>query len=127
MDAVAERPNPTQRSTIQRKPAFVSRARPSNRNPNASYNTSVQDPEGGLKENELSKQERENLADYLNLGMSVTEARKSFRMEVEAAELRVKIRENRRSQQRGDIGSSSRTTVGNITNSGRGRGGLSFN
>ena len=82
----------------------------------------------GARDHGLTRQEEENLADYLNLGMSVAEARQCFNKEVETAELRLRIRENKRSIQRGDIGGSSRTTIGNAqANSGRGRGGLSFN
>ena len=50
----------------------------------------------GANESRLSKQEEENLADYLNLGMSIAEARESFRKELGTAELRLKIREKQK-------------------------------
>ena len=115
---------------IQRKPAFVSKARPSHtiNNPQERINNTQSQNITGARDHGLTRQEEENLADYLNLGMSITEARQCFNKEVETAELRLRIRENKRSIQRGDIGGSSRTTIGNAqANSGRGRGGLSFN
>ena len=115
---------------IQRKPAFVSKARPSHtiNNPQERINNTQSQNTTGARDHGLTRQEEENLADYLNLGMSITEARQCFNKEVETAELRLRIRENKRSIQRGDIGGSSRTTIGNAqANSGKGRGGLSFN
>ena len=37
--------------------------------------------------NRLNREEEENLSDYLALGMSITEARETFRKEIEMAEL----------------------------------------
>ena len=77
---------------------------------------------------ELTIEEEENLADYLRLGMSITEARETFQKEVEMAEIRLKVRESKRNLQRGTIttiGSSSGANRGN--GNVRGRGGLSFN
>ena len=77
---------------------------------------------------ELTIEEEENLADYLRLGMSLTEARETFQKEVEMAEIRLKIRESKRNLQRGTIttiGSSGLASRGN--GNVRGRGGLSFN
>ena len=122
---------PTQ---IQRKEAFVSkRTQPIQRenertypaNPQASTNRGNRDPR---VKNRLNREEEENLSDYLALGMSITEARETFRKEIEVAELREKIRENKRNANRGDINSANGTHIGQTsTNRGRGRGGLSFN
>ena len=56
-------------------------------------------PDG--KSHRLTREEEENLADYLNLGMSIDEAKEAFRVELEAAELRLKVRENKRARQAG--------------------------
>ena len=73
----------------------------------------------------LSHQEEENLSDYLDLGLSITEAREQFEIEKRAAEIRLKIRDNKRNQSRGSVEATRRTAIG-MTSS-RGRGGLSFN
>ena len=73
----------------------------------------------------LTREEEENLADYLDLGLSISEAREQFQTEQRAAEIRFRIRENRRNQTRGAVDATRRTTTG-MTNT-RGRGGLSFN
>jgi hypothetical protein len=76
----------------------------------------------------LSRQENENLEDYLRIGMSVTEAREAFNKEVEMAELRQRIRDSKREESRGAIRNANRTTIGSSAGArGRGRGGLSFN
>ena len=68
------------------------------------------------------------MADYLSIGMSISDARNAFQREVEMAELKQKIRESKRNQLRGNIGNSNHTTIGNTYGSKRGgRGGLSFN
>ena len=72
----------------------------------------------------LTREEEENLADYLNLGMSINEAKEAFRVELEAAELRLKVRENKRARQAGSIQLANRTRMGP---SASGRGGLTFN
>ena len=122
---------------IPRKQAFVSkRTQPAQRteentgslNEQSTATRSYRPTRDPRIKNRLSQEEEENLSDYLSLGMSVAEARESFRKEIEMAELREKIRENRRSTNRGDINPSSRTQIGNSsTHRGRGRGGLSFN
>jgi hypothetical protein len=86
---------------IQRKPAFVSKARPSHtiNNPQERINNTQSQNTTGARDHGLTRQEEENLADYLNLGMSITEARQCFNKEVETAELRLRIRENKRSIQ----------------------------
>ena len=73
----------------------------------------------------LSQREEENLSDYLDLGLSITEAREQFEIEQRAAEIRLKIRDNKRNQTRGSVDATRRTATG-MTSS-RGRGGLSFN
>jgi predicted metal-dependent hydrolase len=76
----------------------------------------------------ITRDESENLADYLRIGMSIEEARNAFQKEIELAELRQKIRDSKREENRGAISSSSRTRIGPTTNTrGRGRGGLTFN
>ena len=45
---------------------------------------------------ELTIEEEDSLADYLRLGMSITEARETFQKEVEMAEIRLKICESKR-------------------------------
>ena len=84
--------------------------------------------DGGTRDSEdrLSKQETDNLADYLRIGMSITEAREAFKKEVEMAELRQKIRDSKRQENRGAIRNST-TIGGSFSARGRGRGGLSFN
>jgi hypothetical protein len=84
--------------------------------------TNDQDP----KEN-LTREEADNLADYLSIGMSIGDARNAFQKEIEMAELKQRIRETKRNQLRGSIGNQNRTTIGNTQNRGGGRGGLSFN
>ena len=79
----------------------------------------------GPKQGTLSRLEEENLSDYLDLGLTITEAREQFEIEQRAAEIRYKIRENKRNQTRGAVSATRRTTTG--TTSTRGRGGLSFN
>ena len=77
------------------------------------------------QQNTLSRQEEDNLSDYLDLGLSITEAREQFEIEKRAAEIRLKIRDNKRNQSRGSVEATRRTAIG-MTSS-RGRGGLSFN
>ena len=76
----------------------------------------------------LSRDEAKELEEYLDLGMSVEEARDCYKKEIEMAELRLRIRENQRSSLRGAIGKERRTNVGPSSSyRGGGRGGLSFN
>ena len=120
-----------------RKPAFVSkRTQPAQRtdeNTNSANDQATATRTNRINrdprvKNRLTQEEEENLSDYLSLGMTIAEARESFKKEIEMAELREKIRENRRNANRGDINSSTRTQIGITSpNRGRGRGGLSFN
>ena len=75
----------------------------------------------------LSRQEEENLSDYLSLGMTISEARLAFKKEVESAELRQQIRDKKRAINRGSVEVINTTRYGPTTNSRGGRGGLSFN
>jgi hypothetical protein len=76
----------------------------------------------------LSREEEDRLSEYLSLGMSISEARVNYAKEIELAELRHRIRENQRNNQRGAIRNETRTNIGPSTRyQGRGRGGLSFN
>ena len=120
----------SQSRPIQLKPAFISRPRTNQTksqysNQSGSHQTRPNHQRDRMR---LSKEDEENLSEYLGLGMSIDEARSAFQKEIEMAELRAKIRENQRNRTRGEIGTSSRTQVGNATSHrGSGRGGLSFN
>ena len=84
--------------------------------------------EVGQKLYQLTKEEEENLSAYLGLGMSLNEARDQFKKEIEVAEMRQRIRDNTRLQNRGSVGAAHRTQIGPSTSTrGTGRGGLSFN
>ena len=72
----------------------------------------------------LTREEENNLADYLSLGMSINDARNAFQVELEAAELRLKVRENQRARRAGSIQVANRARPGSTVS---GRGGLSFN
>ena len=77
----------------------------------------------------LSRKEEEDLADYLGIGLSITEAREMRRKENELAEMKLRIRESKRAVNRGAIetqSSRSETRVGPWGMPSR-RGGLSFN
>ena len=83
-------------------------------------------PQNNVPRERLSRQETDNLSDYLRIGMSIADARQAFQKEIEMAEIKQKIRESKR--QENSYQSGSRTRIGDTTNSGRrGRGGLSFN
>ena len=82
-----------------------------------------------VPEKKLTSREEEELADFLDVGLSVTEARIMRQKEEELAALKLKIRENKRAVNRGAISGSSRsneTRVGPWGMPSR-RGGLSFN
>ena len=109
--------------SVQNPPTEVPERSETNINPH-----SHKQPNYGQSRERLTKDDENNLADYLNLGMSIREARAAFQTEVEAAELRHKVRENQRAQQRGSIKSTGRNQWGASSSTGsRGRGGLSFN
>ena len=83
-------------------------------------------PQNNVPRERLSREETDNLSDYLRIGMSINDARQAFHKEFEMAEIKQKIRESKR--QENSYQSGSRTRIGDTTNSGRrGRGGLSFN
>ena len=80
------------------------------------------------RKSDLSRTEEENLSDYLQLGMSIKDAREAFQRELEAAELKLRIRENKRAHTRGSVQNLPKTSIGPTTSTrGTGRGGLSFN
>ena len=88
-----------------------------------------QSSESTTKHNEgaekLTKEEEENLSDYLTLGMSIEEARDYLKKEIEMAEIKMRIRDNNRARNRGAI---NRTSIGPSTSTtGSRRGGLTFN
>jgi hypothetical protein len=72
----------------------------------------------------LSKEEEEQLAEYLHLGMTIKDARAAFKVELEAAELRFKVRESQRARQAGSIQVANRYRPGPSSST---RGGLTFN
>ena len=73
----------------------------------------------------LTREEEDSLSDYLKLGMSIQEARDYLKKEIELAEIKMKIRENKRATNRGAI---NRTSIGPSSSStGSRRGGLTFN
>ena len=82
----------------------------------------------GSKLYQLTREEEDNLSGFLEMGMSLNEARNHFQKEIEVAEMRQKMRENARMKERGSVEASQRTHCG-LTSStrGTGRGGLSFN
>ena len=83
-------------------------------------------PQVNVPRERLSREETDNLADYLRIGMSIKDARVAFQKEIEMAEIKQRIRESKRQENR--YHTNNRTRIGDTTNSGRrGRGGLSFN
>ena len=87
-------------------------------------------PSNSIRENkqatQLSKEEEDKLSVYLDLGMSINEAREHHKKELEVAELRMKIREHIRLKNSGSVEAANRTNIG-PTSRGTGRGGLSYN
>ena len=82
-----------------------------------------------IPERKLTSREEEELADFLDVGLSVTEARMMRQKEEELAALKLKIRENKRATNRGAISGSTRnseTRIGPWGMPSR-RGGLNFN
>ena len=98
---------------------------PSNKQAPATHqrsDTTSRQSEGREK---LTREEEDNLSDYLKLGMSIQEARDYLKKEIELAEIKMKIRENKRATNRGAI---NRTSIGPSSSStGSRRGGLTFN
>ena len=73
----------------------------------------------------LTKEEEDNLSDYLKLGMSIEEARDYLKKEIEMAEIKMRIRDNNRARNRGAI---NHTSIGpSSSTTGSRRGGLTFN
>ena len=110
--------NAAPRSLIQKKPAFVSK-----RNVNTTRTNTVSDAPT------ITREEQENLADFLAVGMSLAEARTMKQNEDKLAAIKQQARELRRETERGAIvsrGSQSQTRLGPGSHTGR-RGGLSFN
>ena len=93
-------------------------------------NTSVRSKQSKSRpevpERKLTSREEEELADFLEVGLSVTEARIMRQKEEELAALKLKIRENKRAANRGAISGSigSKETKWGMPSRG---GGLSFN
>ena len=75
----------------------------------------------------MTSKEEEELSDYLDMGMSISEAREMYQKEIDVAEMRQQIRENKKRVDRGSVNPRSRAHIGPGSNSGRGRGGLAFN
>ena len=73
-----------------------------------------------------SRNETEDLSDYLKIGMTIDEARNAYQKEIEMAEIKQRIREAKRNEQRGAPTYTRKTNIGPGTSRG-GRGGLSFN
>ena len=82
----------------------------------------------GRKLYQLMREEEDNLSSFLEMGMSLVEARNHFQKEIEVAEMRQKMQENAKMKERGSVGASLRTHFGPTSSArGTGRGGLSFN
>jgi hypothetical protein len=97
-------------------------------NQNESQPTTKPQTEVGQKLYQLSTEEENNLSVYLELGMSLNEAREQYKKEIEVAQMRRRIRDNTRLKERGSVEASRSTIIGPTTSArGAGRGGLSFN
>ena len=82
---------------------------------------------GQIEMKYMTAKEEEELADYLDMGMSISEARDMYQKEVEVAEMRIQIRENKKKTLRGSVDVVNRARTGTGSSSTRGRGGLAFN
>ena len=105
---------------IQLKPAFVSSRPAKSSATSASHTQNV-----NRNERSITAEEEDNLADFLAVGMSLTEARDLFQKQVELSEIKQRAREIKRNTQRGDI--VQRGSYTRIGPTGSQRGGLSFN
>ena len=112
--------NRGQHRQIQLKPAFVSSRPAKSSATSTSYRQNV-----NRNERSITAEEEDNLADFLAVGMSLTEARALFQKQVELSEIKQRAREIKRNTQRGDI--VQRGSYTRIGPSGSQRGGLSFN
>ena len=82
----------------------------------------------GEKLYHLTPEEEEDLTKYLEIGMSLYDARSQHQKEVEVAKMSEKIRENVRMNIRGSVETAWRTHIGPTTSTrGADRGGRSFN
>ena len=111
-----------QSSTIQKKRAFVSRRQQA---PAESTQTTT-DPR---LPTDITREEETSLADFLAVGLSLTEARAMKENEDRLAEIKLQAREIKRQVQRGAItsrGANAQTRFGQGSTTGR-RGGLTFN
>ena len=72
--------------------------------------TSKPQTEVGQKLFQLSAEEESNLSIYLELGMSLNEARDQHKKEIKVAQMRRRIRENARLKDRGSV-EASRSTI----------------
>ena len=112
-------------STIQRKMAFVSNR---NRTPRDD-NTSRESTSNQTTANAITREEETSLADFLAVGLSLTEARSMKENEDKLAAIKLQARELKRQTQRGAItsrGADRQTRLGPGSSTGR-RGGLTFN
>ena len=110
--------NAAPRSLIQKKPAFISK-----RTVNTTRTNTISDAPT------ITREEQDNLADFLAVGMSLAEARTMKQNEDKLAAIKQQARELRRETERGAIvsrGSQSQTRFGPGSHTGR-RGGLTFN
>ena len=114
-----------QSSTIQKKMAFVSKR--SQVLPNAVASTESRPDQ--RSHTPITRDEETSLADFLAVGLSLTEARAMKENEDRLASIKLQARELKRQTQRGAIasrGANSQTRFGPGSSTGR-RGGLTFN
>ena len=110
--------NETTGSLIQKKPAFISKR---------NVNTTRTNTMSGVPT--ITRNEQDDLADFLSVGMTLAEARIMKQNEDKLAAVKLQARELRREKERGAIiprGSQSQTRFGPGSHTGR-RGGQTFN
>ena len=110
--------NETTGSLIKKKPAFISKR---------NVNTTRTNTMSGVTT--ITRNEQDDLADFLSVGMSLAEARIMKQNEDKLAAVKLQARELRREKERGAIiprGSQSQTRFGPGSHTGR-RGGQTFN
>ena len=114
-----------QSSVIQKKMAFVSKRNQTHGQSNASTESTADNSTPTT----ITREEETSLADFLAVGLSLTEARSMKENEDRLAEIKFKARELKRQRERGALlsrGANSTTRFGPGSSSGR-RGGTSFN
>lgn len=74
----------------------------------------------------MMEEEEKALANYLNIGKTITEAREIHQKELDMVEMKLKITEDKRFFQRGSINATNPMRFGPGNGSNRGRGGLSY-